>query len=207
MSPENQYTIEDKIRRHHELGEINRTAEMAIRAYGGEIRGWLVGVTRDRSTAVEVYSAACEDIWKGLPGFRWESSFRTWAYRVARNAWHRHLRSMERVRGIEVHFDEDALRKLPQWDRSETQPWLRTEMRDGLAKLRGQLTPADRTLLSLRVERRMAWDDIARVVASDDEPSSSEAIRRKATALRQQFQRLKAKLHAFAAEEGLTQAA
>ncbi|UQA56809.1 RNA polymerase sigma factor [Polyangium aurulentum] len=207
MSMGNRYTLENEIRRHHELGEINRTAEIAIRAYGDEIRGWLVGVTRDRTTAIEIYSATCEDIWRGLPGFRWDSSFRTWAYQVARNAWSRHLRSMERAREVEVQFDDDALCKLPQWDRSETHPWQRTEMRDSLARLRALLTPAERTLLSLRVEQRMAWDDIARIVASDGEPPSPEAIRRKATALRQQFQRLKAKLHAFAAQEGLLQLA
>lgn len=198
--------MESEIWTHHERGEINRAAELVIRAYGDEIRGWLVGVTRDRAAGTEIYSAACEDIWRGLPGFRRESSLRTWAYRVARNAWFRYMRSLERARALEVQLDDVVARTLPQADRSQTDPWLRTDVRDGMARLRGQLTPADQMLLTLRVERRMAWDDIARIDAEGGEALTLEAAKRKATALRQQFQRLKAKLHALAAEEGLLEA-
>lgn len=206
MSTAERSICEVEIRRHHAVGAHNRTAELAIRAYGPEIRGWLVGVTRDRAAATEIYSLVCEDIWKGLPGFRWESSFRTWAYRVARNAWFRYLRSVERARETETQLDDVVAGGLPQADRSRTHPWLRTEVREGLARLRGQLTPADRMLLTLRVERRMAWEDIARVVASDGEALTPEAVRRRAAALRQQFKRLKARLHALAVDEGLLEA-
>ena len=33
----------------------------------------------------DVFSALCERVWRKLPEFRWQSSFRTWAYAIARN--------------------------------------------------------------------------------------------------------------------------
>jgi len=102
-----------------------------------------------------------------------------------------------------VQLEDRVVANLAQEERSETQPWLRTDVRDGFHRMHGLLGPADRMLLTLRVERKMAWEDIARILSEGCEAASERAIQRKATALRQQFKRLKAKLRAMAAREGL----
>lgn len=104
---------------------------------------------------------------------------------------------------MEIQFDDGAVANLAQVERTETQPWMRTDVRDGFHRMHGLLGPADRMLLTLRVERKMAWEDIARILSEGCEVASERAIQRKAAALRQRFKRLKAKLRAMAAREGL----
>jgi RNA polymerase sigma-70 factor, ECF subfamily len=75
---------------------------------------------------------------------------------------------------------------------------LRTEIKDKVAALREQLDEEDRTILILRVDRKLAWQDIARVLAEED-ISGSEATKRSA-ALRKRFERIKERLRKLAAE-------
>ena len=85
--------LEQRIRRHHERGELKEAATAAIEGFGPEILGFLKAVVRDEQLAGEVFAHFCEDVWTGLSGFRWESSFRTWGYTLARAAWLRQRRA------------------------------------------------------------------------------------------------------------------
>ena len=69
----------------------------AVKGYGPELYGFLAGLTRDPDRASDLFGSLCEQIWKNLAGFRWESSFRVWAYAVARNEFLRSLRSGARA--------------------------------------------------------------------------------------------------------------
>jgi RNA polymerase sigma-70 factor (ECF subfamily) len=77
--------------------------------------------------------------------------------------------------------------------RSATPSYLQTGVRRRVAALRADLDPDDRQLLLLRVNRGLAWDEVARVLL-DDEEATAEAIARKAASLRKRFERLKASL-------------
>ena len=53
-------------------------------------------------------------MWRGLPGFAWQCSFRTWAYAVARRCWLRRRRDAHRwaARHEAVrHLDDLLLRR------------------------------------------------------------------------------------------------
>ena len=61
--------------------------EAVIRAYGPEVVSYLAGVMRASDDDVgEVFGMFCEYVCRGIPGFRSESSVRTWAYVIARRA-------------------------------------------------------------------------------------------------------------------------
>src|SRR4051812_20746183 len=90
--------VEDQLRALHAGGELRGAATLAIQAYGPEILGYLFAVTREEQVAADVFSGFLEDVWRGLPGFAWRSSFRTWAYAVARNALLRQFRDGARGR-------------------------------------------------------------------------------------------------------------
>jgi len=179
--------------------EYGPAVELGMRAYGPEIRRLMASVLHHPELAKDTFSLFSENLLKGLPGFRWESSFRTWAYRLARNACYHQLHSPA---AREQPVSEPAANE-PQRHRTDTQPWQRTVVKERFRALREQLEPHERMLLMLRVDQRLPWTEIARVMAEPEEPVTREALNRRATALRQQFQRVKARLRALAIEQGV----
>jgi RNA polymerase sigma-70 factor (ECF subfamily) len=151
-------------------------------------------MTRVEADAHEAFSQFCEDLWRGLAGFRWRSSLRTWSYTLARNALHRQRAAAPQRHGPHVGLSEaPELSALADRVRTTTLESMRVEARSRLTALRDRLDPDDRTLLILRVDRRMAWRDIAEVLGEDPEPAG---LKRRCVALRKRFQRLKETLRA-----------
>ena len=77
--------------------------------------------------------------------------------------------------------------------RSATLTYLRTQVKDELALLREQLSPDDQAILILRVDRKLAWLDVARALAGEDDLPDDELVRSSAR-LRKRFGRIKAEL-------------
>jgi RNA polymerase sigma-70 factor (ECF subfamily) len=169
----------------------------AIRGYGEEVLGYLVAMTRNETDANDAFSLFAEDLWKGLPRFRWECTLRTWAYGLARHALARIRRDPHRKRAVPM--SDAHLAGLVEEMRSRTQTFLRTETRDKVAKLRAELDPDDQTLLILRLNRKLAWRDIALVLDPD---TTAADVEKRAAALRKRFERLKTDLKARAGTSG-----
>ncbi|HLL55398.1 MAG TPA: sigma-70 family RNA polymerase sigma factor [Myxococcaceae bacterium] len=197
---ESREQLERTIREHCERGEHGKAAEVAMQGYGPELSRFIAAVLQNEDTGREVFAGVTESIWKALPKFRWGSSFRTWAYCLARNACYQYRRSPA---GREVPSSSPVSPEESQKQRSRTNPWQRTDVKEGFRKLRERLDLEDRTLLVLRVDRQLSWPEVARVMAEGDEVLSGEALNRKAAALRQQFQKVKSRLRQLAVEEGL----
>lgn len=177
-----------------ERGEHEQAATVAIRTLGPEIVGYLTALLHDRVEAGEVFSQFAEDLWRGLPGFRAESSLRTWAYRLARHALLRHRRAPFRRRGERLDTTQaSALAGSIMASTAVRQEWRAQQ----LARLRSVLDDDEQTLLILRVDRALSWTDVAEVLAGEDGERPDEAT------LRKRFERLKDKLAHAAKEEGL----
>lgn len=170
-------------------------ATLAIRGYGAEIYGFLRAFHRDEEDAAEVFSQLGERIWRDLPGFRQDSSFRTWAYALARHASLNHRRDRQRRDKRQQPLPEGSqVSALVAQVRSETASYLRSERRTRFAALRESLSPEDQALLVLRVDRQMAWNDLALVLRGGGEPLGQDALKREAARLRKRFQLLKERL-------------
>ena len=167
---------------------------LALESFGEEIFSYLIASTRSEADASEIYSMFCENLWKGLRRFRWESSFRTWAYVLARHAWSHFARDPNRRRGRRVPLSEPEVERIAADVRSRTITLLRTEMKDRLTELRDQLAADDRSLLILRVDRKLSWSDIAAIVGEDEDDAAART--RRAATLRKRFERIKADLRA-----------
>ncbi len=203
MEADDRTALEAEIRGHCDAERWGPAATAGIRGYGPEILGYLTAMARTETDAAEVFSAFCEDLWKGLPGFRWQSSFRTWAYTLARHALYRLSRDPHRKPGRQVALSQSPeVFEVAASVRSSTLVHLRTATKNKFAELREQLEPDDRTLLILRVDRRLAWNEIARVMAESTDPDEGE-IKRTAAALRKRFERAKERLRKLAAEQNL----
>lgn len=197
-------TIEAEARQAWMRGDMETTATIVYEAYGREIYSFLLAQFRRTSSADDVFSQFNEDFWRGLPSFAWRCSIRAWCYRIARNAAHRHRRAPQnnprRNIAVSTFPLSDA---LVQRARTSTRPHLRTEIKDEFQRLRDKLAPEDRDLLILRVDRNLAWSDVAHAMLSADNPADEETLRKKEQALRQRYSEVKKKLKALAIETGL----
>src|SRR5712671_4299969 len=89
--------VEELVREACVQGDTERAATLALDQYGREVLGYLIArIGEQRGN--EVFSDLLEDFWRGLPGFGWRSSLRSWIYTLARHAISRHLRSGRRRR-------------------------------------------------------------------------------------------------------------
>ena len=158
---------------------------VAIQGYGPQLLGYLAAVVRDEELAREVFSVVCEDMWRGLPTFRRDGSFRGWSYKLAYHAAMRTLRAPYRRRAR--HLASDAISAIADRVRTTTVVHLRTEKKDHLARVREKLTPEEQTLLVLRVDRDLPWREVAAILSRDGAPIDEGAIRKR-------FERLKEKL-------------
>ena len=187
-------TPEDRVRDLAARGDLQGAATEALRWLGPEVLGYLAAMVKSEADAAEVFSQFAEDLWRGLPGFRWESSLRTWAYRIAYHAAVRFARDPYRQRG--QRFETTMASRVA--DDVRRSSVLRHDLREQpLAAPRAALAPDERTLLVLRLDRKLSWREVAEVLAAQGEAPADEV------ALRKRFERIKDKLGKKAREAGL----
>ena len=196
-------TLERTIRAAWAASDFDTAATLAIEGYAAEVLSFLVSRMRSQSDGQDVFSMFAEDLWRGLPEFGWRCSMRTWAYTLARNAANRYVSSPDRQleRNL-ARTQPERLSALVERVRSATQVHRRTDAKDRFRALRERLEPDDQMLLILRIDRGMAWRDIAIAIAGDSE-LDDEAIARASARLRKGFERLKIALRRMAEAEGL----
>jgi RNA polymerase sigma-70 factor (ECF subfamily) len=181
-------------------GDFAGAATAAIEGYGPELYGFILSLVRDEGDGADVFSRVCERVWRGLPRFEGRASLRTWAYRVARHEVVSHQRSEGRRRRRQVS-DSQVLAGVPLKPRTATVSFLRSQTRNRLAELRATLPLEDQTLLILRVDRGLDWNEIATVF---HDGTLDDALRvRESARLRKRFQSVKERLRELAVQEGL----
>jgi RNA polymerase sigma-70 factor (ECF subfamily) len=196
--------LEEEIQRRREQGDAAAAATLALRGYGAEIFGFLIAFHRDEEDAAEVFSIFSEHLWRDLPSYRGQCSFRTWAYALARHASLNYRRDARRSEKRQSPLPEGSeLSVLVDQVRSETRPYLRTEAKDRVRALRESLPPDDQALLILRVDRQLGWTDLAEVLHQGAAPLDEQGRKREAARLRKRFQIVKERLHEMGRRAGL----
>jgi RNA polymerase sigma-70 factor (ECF subfamily) len=180
---------EGGIRALCEAGAFSEAATRVLESHGPEVMSFLVAVTRDEARADDAFSLFCLALWQGLPGFRWQSSLRTWLYVLARSALGRLARERAAAKK-EVPISSELAAAMVAVRSSHVYS---TDKRDRMAELRESLDPDDRMLIILRLNRELSWSDVARVMLAAEDPPPEE-IDRAAIGLRKRWQRLKQEL-------------
>ncbi|HEX6241395.1 MAG TPA: sigma-70 family RNA polymerase sigma factor [Polyangiales bacterium] len=185
-----------------DAGQLDQVAARLIERHGSVILAFLRDRLRDEGEAREIYAQFMEDLWRGLPGFGFRASLRSWAYTLARHAAARHLRDPRRRQGRNQALPEDSRMEPPLADRrSQTPPYKQTEMKERLRALRRQLSEEDQTLLVLRVDQNFSWEELLEVL--EESRSEGEQRSKELARLRQRFKRAKDQLRKLAEDEGL----
>lgn len=181
-----------------DAGKHAEATTRAIKGFGPEILGFLVGMTRREADAVDAFSIFCENLWKGLPSFRRECALRTWCYVVARRAAARQARGQHGADRLST----GAMERIADSIATATLPLIRAQQHAAVMELREALEPEERMLLALRIDKELDWRDVARVMA--DEGLCGDEVDRRAASLRKRFERVKRKLRHAAAARGLS---
>jgi RNA polymerase sigma-70 factor (ECF subfamily) len=193
-------TSEDAIREAHTRGDLEAAVRLGLERYQVEVYSFLCARLRSEVDAHDVFGQLTEDVWRGIATFAWRASFRTWLYTLARNAAVRFEKTQARHGGR--HDPLSQVGDPVAVERSRTRPYLRTDIKDRFAALRESLDPDEQTLLVLRIDRGLSWDEVAHIMYDGDD-ADEDALRRHSTNLRQRFRQLKRRLEEWARNEGL----
>ncbi|HEU4731665.1 MAG TPA: sigma-70 family RNA polymerase sigma factor [Kofleriaceae bacterium] len=186
--------LERIIAGHLASGDLRAAVTATLHGLGPQILGYLAATLRDDDAAYEVFGQFSEELWKSISTFRGQSSFKTWAYKIVMHSISRYRRDGFRRRGQPLGSDE--LSAIAEQVRSQTPPFQRTEVKDRFAQLRASLDPDEQTLLFLRIDQGMSWNEVAAVIAAQGEPVDVAALRKR-------FERAKLRLRKLAEQHGL----
>lgn len=183
---------EAPIRASCAAGDWAAAARRILDLYGRELLEYLVAIARSEADGADAFSQFTEDLWRGLPKFRWQASARTWCYTLARHALARLRRDPHRRPGRAVALDDaPELARAAEQLRTHTLTYLRTAVKDRVAALRDELSPEDQAVLILRIDRKLEWRDVARALADEDDALDDAELARRSAALRKRFERIK----------------
>jgi RNA polymerase sigma-70 factor (ECF subfamily) len=184
-----------------ESGDLEGATTQFMERFGGDILAFLVVQLRDPSNASEVFSQFAEDFWRGLAGFQWRTTLRGWGYTLACNAAARFQRSQRRREVRRVRPPRTP--QCAQVRRSSTAAYLRTEVKNRMRALRLQLPVDDQSLLLLRIDKGLSWNELAVIFSGQSEAEEEAEMVRSAARLRQRFAAIKRRLKGLARKEGL----
>jgi RNA polymerase sigma-70 factor (ECF subfamily) len=186
---------EAELRALLDAGHIDLAIERTVRAYGPELITWLVSMFENDADAYDAFSRMSEELCRSYTRFDRRCSIRTWCYMLARHGAF-HVRSQPRKR------NEVPLSELPSVLGAVSHAWNTTRRakqhaQSIYAEIRRQLDDDDQALLVLRVDRDLAWRDIAIVFLGEN--ASDDEVTRKAAMLRKHFGRVTRRLRELAA--------
>jgi RNA polymerase sigma-70 factor (ECF subfamily) len=181
------------VRERQAAGDADGAATAVIEALGPGILRYLRSMLRVEEDAADAFSQWSENVWTGLPSFRGESSLKTWSYRLAWNAAQNLRDQAWRRRGQRLSSGQASV--LAESIRTRSVVVVERQ-RQALDQLRASLSDEDRSLLVLRLDQQLAWNEVAEVMAV-------EGKRIDPATLMKRFERIKTRLGELARERGL----
>jgi RNA polymerase sigma-70 factor, ECF subfamily len=189
MGPHGRTTtpLDEEVHQLVATGREREAADLLLTQLSPELRPFLHRLLGDGALADEALSATGERLWLGLGKFRWDCSLRSWSYIVARREASRCRNRHRMIAGRLTTLSSAEEMAAP---RATSERVLSTTRRDILEDLRAKLSDEDRDLLVLRVERGLAWKDIAAAFLEED-VRDDDTIRREAARLRQRYRAIR----------------
>lgn len=197
--------IEARLRTLWTDKDYNACAVLVMESYGAEIYSFLLARFPGKDVyADDAFSDFNEDLWRSLPAFEWRCALRSYCYKLARSAAARVTRAPHNKHARRVSLSQNpGLEAAADKARTSTAPYLRTTIKNEIAKLRESLSPDDRELLTLRIDRDLAWRDIAFILSEGSGEMPVEETRKLEAALRQRFGEIKKRIRRKAEQSGL----
>jgi DNA-directed RNA polymerase specialized sigma24 family protein len=181
--------------------DVRLAATRALEWFGPDVLRFLSARLGDRARAEVAYLQFGEDLWVGLPAFRWDMSLRAWMFVLARAVAIRVTR--KRPRDCVLPGGFAGYPQLRAHVRTTTARYLRTEVKDRMRAIRQQLDEYDQTLLILRIDRKLDWGELAVVMNEVSSEAGPHDLEGASARLQKCFQTAKKRLRTLAEAEGL----
>jgi RNA polymerase sigma-70 factor, ECF subfamily len=177
-------------------GDLKGGVEQVMHEMGPGVLGLLHTMfRRNEDAAQEAFSLFAENLVRHASTYRGEGPLKAWVYAIARNAALSVSRDGWRRFGERL-ATEDA-EKLA--DEVRTRSAIRRHRQsNALDSLRDTLDLDEQTLLTLRLDEKLTWDEVAQVMSSSGEKVDSQTARKR-------FERLKVRLGEEARRRGLVE--
>ncbi len=170
--------------------EYRGAATEVIRGYGPRALGYLHRLLGNDADAADAFSMFAEQVWRGMPNFEGRSSVKTWAFKAA---WSAAMKVRDDAwRRLREQLPSSAASHLA--DEVRTNTAVRFEsLRQELEVLRAELTAEDQTLLALRLDQELTWEEVAEVLSIEGRVIDPATLRKR-------YERIKARLAAIVRE-------
>ncbi len=150
--------ISDDIVRKACEGDL-RSFEAIYKATSGFVYNVALRVVNNREAAKEVAQEVFLNMYHNLKGFRFESSLKTWVYRITVNCALNRAQKTARTRGRETEYQDVVMA-------GEIVPDARTQMdeqhsSEAIASLLGMISPEQRACVVLRGIEGLSYQEIA----------------------------------------------
>jgi RNA polymerase sigma-70 factor (ECF subfamily) len=160
-------SVDQKLVRRAQQGD--QTAfELLVRKYQHKVAKLVTRFVRDRGEAEDVTQEAFIKAYRALPGFRGESAFYTWLYRIAVNTAKNYLESRgRRPPGSDLEIEGAELMDAGSLLRDEASPErlaLTEEIGATVSRVINQLPVDLRTAIKLREIEGLSYEEIAEVM-------------------------------------------
>ncbi len=170
--------------------EYRGAATEVIRGYGPRALGYLHRLLGNDADAADAFSMFAEQVWRGMPNFEGRSSVKTWAFKAA---WSAAMKVRDDAwRRLREGLPTSAASHLADEVRTNTALRLET-LRQELEVLRAELTAEDQTLLALRLDQELTWEEVAEVLSIEGRVIDPATLRKR-------YERIKARLAAIVRE-------
>src|SRR5512147_2155101 len=171
-------------------GEHRAAATEVIRCYGPRALGYLHRLLGNDTDAADAFSLFAEQVWRGMPNFEGRSTVKTWAFKAA---WSAAMKVRDDAwRRLREGLPTSAASHLADEVRTNTALRLET-LRQELEVLRAELTAEDQTLLALRLDQELTWEEVAEVLSIEGRVVDPATLRKR-------YERIKARLAAIVKE-------
>ena len=166
-------------------GDVRRGVERVMHEMGPAVRGLLHTMFRkDGDAAEEAFSLFAERLFQNAGTFRGDGPLKAWVYAIARNS--ALTVSREGWRRLGERLATEDAEKLANEVRTRSEVRRERQSR-ALDALRDTLDMDEQTLLTLRLDEALPWDEVALVMSSGGDPVDAAAVRKR-------FERLKTRL-------------
>ena len=143
--------------------------EALVKAHEKSIYTLAFRMSRNREDAFDLSQEVFLRAYRALSGFKGQSAFSTWLYRLAYNLCLDHVRKMSRRQEVPLSTKtEDGTEKSMEWPDLRYSPesnWEKQELRAAIADAMERLTPEQRAVLTLREIQSLSYDEIGEVLA------------------------------------------